>query len=71
MILSRGSALGLLVAGAASIVLGGLVAAVTGPLELEHGSWAAAYLVLVSGVAQWVMGEARSWRPGSPSAKSG
>jgi hypothetical protein len=66
MIHSRGSVLGLLVAAAGSIVLGGVVAAVTGPLELEHGSWAAAYLVLVSGVAQWVMGQARSWRAGSP-----
>jgi hypothetical protein len=41
-------------------VLGGLVAAVTGPLALSHGSWLAAYLVLVSGVAQWAMGRARS-----------
>lgn len=69
MVLSRSSALGLLVAGAVSIVLGGLVAAVTGPFDLEHGSWAAAYLVLVSGVAQWVMGQARSWQAGSPAEK--
>ena len=38
------------------IVAGGLVAAVTGPLHLEHGSWAAAYLVLVGGVAQGALG---------------
>ena len=38
------------------VVAGGLVAAVTGPLHLEHGSWAAAYLVLVGGVAQGVLG---------------
>ncbi|WP_211195819.1 hypothetical protein [Agromyces sp. H66] len=38
--------------GAALIVIGGLVAAVTGPLELAKGSWLAAYLVLVAGVAQ-------------------
>lgn len=38
------------------IVAGGLVAAVTGPLRLEHGSWAAAYLVLVGGVAQSTLG---------------
>lgn len=44
-----------LVAGTA-IVVGGLVAGVTGPLELEHGSWAAAYLVLVVGVGQLVLG---------------
>ncbi len=44
-----------LVAGAA-IVLGGLTAAVSGPLGVEHGSWAAAYLVLVVGVGQLVLG---------------
>ena len=42
-------------AGVALIVLGGLIAAVTGPLHLERGSWLAAYLVLVAGVAQCVM----------------
>jgi len=45
-----------LVVGGACIVAGGLVAAVTGPLHLEHGSWAAAYLVLVGGVAQIALG---------------
>lgn len=40
----------------ACIVVGGLVAAVTSPLTLEHGSWAAAYLVLVGGVAQGSLG---------------
>lgn len=40
------------VIGGACVVAGGLVAAVTGPLQLEHGSWAAAYLVLVAGVTQ-------------------
>lgn len=38
------------------IVIGGLVAAVTSPLGLKHGSWAAAYLVLVGGVAQGGLG---------------
>ncbi|MDQ0768900.1 ABC-type multidrug transport system permease subunit [Pseudarthrobacter defluvii] len=38
------------------VVAGGLVAAVTGPLHLGHGSWAAAYLVLVGGVAQGALG---------------
>ncbi|HEY8473153.1 MAG TPA: hypothetical protein VIL37_11050 [Natronosporangium sp.] len=42
--------------GAGCVVLGGLVAAVTRPLQLTDGSWAAAYLVLVCGVAQYVMG---------------
>lgn len=39
-----------------SIVLGGLVAAVTGPLQWPRGSWVAAYLVLVTGVAQAGLG---------------
>jgi hypothetical protein len=38
--------------GAVGIVAGGLVAAATAPSASEHGSWAAAYLVLVVGVAQ-------------------
>lgn len=48
------------VLGAAWVVFGGLVAAVTGPLLLEHGSWVAAYSVLVAGVAQYALGAARS-----------
>lgn len=57
----------LTVVGACCIVVGGLVAAGTGPLALTHGSWLAAYLVLVGGVAQYTMGRApqhltgRSW----------
>lgn len=42
--------------GVIAIVVGGMLSAVTGPLDLEKGSWAAAYLVLVAGVAQYVMG---------------
>ena len=49
--------------GAGAVVLGGLVAAVTGPLDLAHGSWAAAFLVLVCGVAQVAMGESRKRQP--------
>ncbi|USQ76284.1 hypothetical protein [Ornithinimicrobium cryptoxanthini] len=45
------------------VIAGGLVAAVTGPLDLQHGSWAAAYLVLVVGVAQAVFGAGRAWLP--------
>jgi hypothetical protein len=45
-------------AGASCVVLGGLVAAVTGPLALAEGSWLAAYLVLVCGVAQYAIGRA-------------
>lgn len=46
----------IVILGATFVVLGGLVAAVTGPMELMHGSWLAAYLVLVCGVAQFVIG---------------
>lgn len=38
------------------VVTGGLVAAVTGPLGLEHGSWVAAFQVLVGGVLQAGLG---------------
>lgn len=48
------------VIGTAWIVSGGLVAAVTSPLRLEHGSWAAAYQVLVAGVAQYAFGAAQN-----------
>jgi hypothetical protein len=44
------------VVGAGCVVAGGLVAAVTGPLRWSQGSWSAAYLVLVAGVAQYAMG---------------
>jgi hypothetical protein len=49
-----------LILGAASVIVGGLVAAVTSPLRLDHGSWAAAYLVLVNGVAQIALGRAQA-----------
>lgn len=42
--------------GVGSVVLGGLVAALTRPFELDSGPWVAAYLVLVSGVAQVGLG---------------
>ena len=48
------------VLGTVSVVAGGLVAAVTGPLQLAHGSWAAAYLVLINGVAQVALGKAQA-----------
>lgn len=43
------------VAASAAIVAGGLVAALTRPLEIEVGPWVAAFLVLVGGVAQLVV----------------
>ncbi|MCF8568946.1 hypothetical protein L5G32_01525 [Gordonia sp. HY002] len=46
-------------AGAAFVVVGGLVAAVASPLDLAKGSWLAAYLVLVCGVALIVIGVAQ------------
>jgi hypothetical protein len=48
---------------ALGIVGGGLVAAVTGPLDLAYGSWLAAYLVLVVGVAQLGFGVGRALLP--------
>ncbi|GGX98123.1 hypothetical protein [Streptomyces anandii] len=42
--------------GIACVVAGGLVAAATAPAPSTHGSWAAAYLVLVAGVAQVALG---------------
>jgi hypothetical protein len=41
-----------LLIGAAAVVAGGLVAAASAPVASERASWAAAYLVLVVGVAQ-------------------
>lgn len=52
--------------GAASVIVGGLVAAVTSPLHLAHGSWASAYLVLVNGVAQIALGKAQAALAGTP-----
>lgn len=46
--------------GVCFVVAGGLVAAVTGPLGLARGSWLAAYLVLVCGVAQGLLATAQS-----------
>lgn len=51
------------VVGSGGVVLGGLVAAVTGPLKLSSGSWLAAFLVLVVGVAQIAFGAGRGLLP--------
>jgi hypothetical protein len=45
-------------AGVACVLAGGMVAALTGPLGLAKGSWAAAYLVLVCGAASCAIGAA-------------
>lgn len=42
----------LLAAGGVAVIVGGLAAAVTGPIDWVHGSWVAAFFVLVGGVAQ-------------------
>jgi hypothetical protein len=47
------------IVGSCFVVVGGLVAAVTGPLKVDHGSWLAAYLVLVCGAAQCAIGIAQ------------
>lgn len=57
----------LVVLGACGVVLGGVVAAATRPLHLSDGSWVAAYLVLVCGVAQYAMGRAPTLRAAAPS----
>lgn len=46
------TALPFLAIGTACVIAGGFVAAVTAHAPAEHASWAAAYLVLVAGVAQ-------------------
>lgn len=43
-------------AGGTMIVAGGLVAAINSAAPFAHGSWLAAYLVLVGGVAQLLLG---------------
>ena len=54
--LRRRGAVPPVVLGVVSVIVGGLVAAVTTPAGWQHGAWAAAYLVLVTGVAQIGLG---------------
>ena len=44
------------VSGAALVVIGGLVSAAAAPTASYHSSWAVAYIVLVAGVAQILLG---------------
>jgi hypothetical protein len=46
--------------GAACVIAGGLLSAVSAPTANYHSSWAVAYLVLVAGVAQVVLGLAQA-----------
>lgn len=52
----RGELLPFTIIGVVCIIAGGLVAAVTAPAPTEPWTWAAAYLVLVAGVAQVGLG---------------
>ncbi|HWK28770.1 MAG TPA: hypothetical protein VNS09_19575 [Solirubrobacter sp.] len=52
-------------AAALLVVAGGLVAAVNSAAPFEHGSWLAAYLVLVGGVAQFALGVGPLALPGA------
>jgi hypothetical protein len=54
--------------GVACVVAGGLVAAATAHAPTQHASWAAAYLVLVGGVAQVGLGMGQALFAGRPSA---
>lgn len=56
--------------GSGCVILGGLVAAVTGPLGISNGSWLAAYLVLVCGVGSYAIGTMQA-RPALSPISSG
>jgi hypothetical protein len=55
-----------LVIGSVCTIAGGVVAAVTRPTGFELGSWLAAYLVLVGGVAQIALGVGQAWLADEP-----
>lgn len=50
--------------GGVAIVAGGIVAAIARPLDIDLGSWTAAFLVLVGGVAQIGLGVGQAWLTG-------
>jgi len=58
-----------MIVGSCFVVLGGLVAAVTRPLDLENGSWVIAYLVLVWGSFQYLMGMGQKVLPSAPAPR--
>lgn len=66
----RGPLLPFLVVGTACVIAGGLVSAATAPNPSEHGSWAAAYLVLVAGVAQIGLGAGQAMFGGRTSQRT-
>ncbi|MPV35994.1 hypothetical protein GB881_02840 [Georgenia subflava] len=55
--------------GLVAIIAGGFVAAVTGPTGFTEGSWVAAYLVLVAGVAQLCLGMGQALLAAVPPSK--
>jgi hypothetical protein len=57
--------------GSAFVVLGGLTAAAVEPLKFPDGSWLAAYLVLVAGVAQCLFGIVRRYVAPAPATALG
>jgi hypothetical protein len=57
------ASLPLLAAGGVAIIAGGMAAAMTGPTDWDHGSWVAAFLVLVAGVAQIGLGAGHAQLP--------
>jgi hypothetical protein len=56
--------------GSTLTIAGGLVAAVSRPTGFAHGSWLAAYLVLVGGVAQIGLGAGQAWLAEKPPSRS-
>lgn len=58
------------VTGSFAVVAGGLVAAVSRPTDFDHGSWVAAYLVLVAGVGQIALGAGQAWLAATPPARA-
>jgi hypothetical protein len=59
-----------LVVGVTSIIAGGIIAAVTRPTGFALGSWSAAYLVLVAGVAQIALGVGQAWLAGEAPSRA-
>jgi hypothetical protein len=68
--LARAPLLPFVVIGTACVIAGGLVSAASAPHPSEHGSWAAAYLVLVAGVAQIGLGAGQSMFGGHASQRT-
>jgi hypothetical protein len=64
------SAIPFVILGSASVIAGGLLSAATAPTPSYTASWAVAYIVLVAGVAQLVLGIGQAQlAPHQPSAR--